>query len=136
MKILIDNVFNKEIDTDKFAAQYDAKFVCETCIRGVNGWINQASLIFYTEKAHPEGSNYMALTEDPIRGWLISDGISVTEKPMTGIVTDNGVMWSKYRHDFVGTEEGAVDGGRDYTKINGDPKTVSLEIVDGVVRVV
>ena len=135
MKVLIDNKFNTEINTDKFGKLYDAKFVCETCIKNKHGsWINQPSLIFYSEEAHPEGSNYMALTKDPYKGWLISDGICVTEQAMRGIVLPGDVVtWSKFRHDYVEGGAGAIDGGRDYCKIVGDPKTVVLQILNGEV---
>jgi len=141
-RIDLESSFYNGVNLDVVAEHYKAKFVCETCIRGKDNWLEMPSLIFYTEEAHPEGSNYMALTDIPYKGWLISDGISCTEKTMTGIIINDSkhnspkIRWSKYRHDYVTDENGnAVDGGRDYTKINGNPRTVELEIVDGVLRV-
>ena len=48
----------------KMENMYNATFVMESCIKGKNGWANFPAAIFYTEEAHPEGSNYFALYHD------------------------------------------------------------------------
>ncbi len=118
--------------------RYNAKFVCETCIKNRDYWRNEPSMIFYSEKKHPEGSNYFAVSE--LNGKIvISDGISATE-PFVGVVADNDeIVYSRFRHDYRTSSDKSVsiDGGRDYIKLSGGesifgkfiPKTVKLQIV-------
>lgn len=120
--------------------RHNGKYVCETCIK-VNGyWRNEPSMIFYSEEAHPEGSNYFAISEQN-GAIVISDGISATE-PFVGIVADNGeIIYSRFRHDYRTSSDQSVsiDGGRDYTKTVSDkiaPKIVTLQIVKDQVVIV
>ena len=113
--------------------RYNAKFVCETCIKNKDYWRNEPSMIFYSEKAHPEGSNYFAVSEQN-GDIVISDGISATE-PFVGVVADNDeIVYSRFRHDYRTSSDKSVsiDGGREYTKTVSDkvsPKIVTLQIV-------
>lgn len=104
---------------------YKGKYIFESCLRAKDGgWVNQAFAIFYTEKAHPQGSNYFAI------GWksysdvagqalIITDGISATEE-FSGVLYNDEVFYSRYRHDFRQFPNGLfVDGGRDYTRYGG-----------------
>ena len=69
---------------------------------------------------------------------MVSDGISVTEEPIVGIIDDDEVIYSRYRHDYrVGKTGIMIDGGRDYIRSsNADPdKYVNLVIREGVLEV-
>lgn len=130
--------FNPEI-IPLLEKKYKVKYVCETCIKSNGYWRNHPSLIFYSEKAHPEGSNYLAVSMQN-NSLLLSNGISAIE-PFTGIEADNGeIIYSRFRHDFRTSSDKSVsiDGGRDYTRMLGDttPKSVTLQIVkDEVVKI-
>jgi hypothetical protein len=118
MKILNECSFLKKDAIEKIEKKYDAKYVLESCIKGINGsWCNFPAAIFYTEKAHPDGSNYFAMYIDPERGDLmITNGISATEPVYAGIAINEHVIYSRYRHDYRYLGDSSVDGGRDYFK--------------------
>ena len=107
--------------------EYNAKYVLETDLRskdqysGAMFWANRPAAIFYTEKAHPRGSNYFALF---FRGdtLFIADGLySVKDVVFQGLEAEGVVEYSRYRHDYREVKNGAyVDGGRDYFKYGGD----------------
>jgi hypothetical protein len=96
--------------------KYNAKYIMDSCLKTVDGqWANFPAAFFYTEKAHPEGSNYFALYRDEDRGWLITDGIRITEGVHNGFLFDDGeLVHSRYRHDYYEYRGVVVDGGRDY----------------------
>ncbi len=119
---------------------YNAKFVCDTCLVDVKGTKgNFAASVFYTEEAHPEGSNYLALyykyALGENLGLFVADGICVLDQIFEGIVADNGdVVYSRYRHDFVTSPDGSVsaDGGQEYGRFlwtNGaQPDIVKMHV--------
>ena len=135
-------VWKDIIEISKVEKRYNCKYVCETCLKVKGQWREHSSLIFYSEVAHPEGSNYMALSYQlELNGGynlVVSDGISVTEEPIVGIIDDDEVIYSRYRHDYrVGKSGVMIDGGRDYTRSSiADPdKYVNLVIREGVLEV-
>ena len=101
--------------------KYNAKYVFESCLKlRDGGWCNFPAAIFYTEEAHPQGSNYFAIyekqltiTRDP--EFLITNGISATE-PFDALQIGDDVIYSRYRHDYREYKGAMVDGGRDYFK--------------------
>lgn len=112
--------------------KYNAKYVCETCIKNQYGWRNEPSLIFYSVKKHPAGSHYFAISIDDHGNLVISDGISATE-PFVGVIAENGdIIYSRFRHDYRTSEDKSVsiDGGREYTRVVHDKlqPTVQLQI--------
>ena len=115
--------------------KHNAKYVFESCIKFGNGsWANFPAAIFYTEQAHPKGSNYFAIFQEyDLDGILsvpmITNGISATEPVYTGIVSKDKIIYSRYRYDYRKGEYGAIDGGRDYIKISGYPKIVKFKVV-------
>ena len=130
------------IDISKVEKRYKCKYVCETCLNVKGQWREHSSLIFYNEVAHPEGSNYMALSYqlDAAGGYnlVVSDGLSATEEPIVGIIDGDEVIYSRYRHDYrVGKSGVMIDGGRDYIRSSiADPdKYVNLVIREGVLEV-
>ena len=99
--------------------KYNGKFVFESCLKNKDGgWCNFPAAIFYNEKAHPEGSNYFAIWYDDSGHVMISNGISATE-PFYGIIVDDTVYYSCYRHDYREYNGFFIDGGRDYSRFGG-----------------
>ena len=118
----------------KMENMYKATFVMESCIKGKHGWANFPAAIFYTEEAHPQGSNYFALYVDrslkDAPCFMITNGITATE-PFEGIQIGDDVYYSHYRHHYKECGPVAIDGGRDYTKLVGDinaAKKVTLKV--------
>lgn len=127
MKIDIECSFLKEDNIKVIEKEYNAKYVLETDLlgkdqySGATFWLNRPAAIFYTDKAHPRGSNYFALYFDG-SSLMITDGLhSVKDVVFSGIEAEGEVVYSRYRHDFRRGKNGAyVDGGRDYFKYGGD----------------
>lgn len=127
-------IFRKETIA-KIEEKYNAKYVLETCLADSKGnWYNFPVALFYTEKAHPEGSNYFAMYEANGE-YLITDGITaVKDVVYTGIINDGVVEYSRYRHDFRMFGENFIDGGRDYLRVGGNlNNTVEFKIHEGKV---
>jgi hypothetical protein len=129
-----DSVFPQDL-ISRLEVYKDAIYMGDFSIIGKNGWIDHAIPIFY--QAHPPKgySNYFAMWHDTVAGKLmITSGASAFEQPIVGIVSSTGeVVYSRSRHDFrsLTDSSGAIDGGRDYTKIVGSesgqfPKTVTI----------
>ena len=127
MKIDTKCSFIKEDMIAVFEKEYNAKYVLETDLlgkdkfSGATFWLNKPAAIFYTEKAHPRGSNYFALYFDG-SSLMITDGLhSVKDVVFSGIEAEGEVVYSRYRHDYREGKNGAfVDGGRDYFRYGGD----------------
>jgi hypothetical protein len=132
-KILNESgTFNTE-QIQKIESYYKAKYICETCLKGrEGGWANFPVAVFYTEKAHPEGSNYFGLFFNGRGELTITNAISALE-PFAGIMIENDVVYSRYRHDYREHNGIFVDGGRDYLRCGGadydKAKIVNLQIV-------
>lgn len=124
--------------TEQIEQKYSAKYVIDTCIKNVQGnWTNFPAAIFYTDKKHPNGSNYMALFKhygDHLE-WMITDGFEAVQGEFHGLIFGDGeLMHSRYRHDYFEHRCSMVDGGRDYFRFSPDPDTarrVIFKIVDG-----
>lgn len=105
--------------------QYGARYVFETCLRkGNSEWANFPVAVFYNDVAHPKGSNYFALYRDPLTDkFMVTDaGPSVIDEEFAGLEAEGEVVYSRYRHDYRVSKNGAfVDGGRDYFRYGGDP---------------
>ena len=127
MKIDTKCSFIKPEMIEVFEREYNAKYILETDLRGkdqfsgVMYWANRPAAIFYTEKAHPRGSNYFALYFDGDT-LMITDGLpSIKDVVFKGIEAEDEVVYSRYRHDYRAGKNGAfVDGGRDYFRYGGD----------------
>lgn len=100
--------------------KYNGKYVFESAIKAKGGgWTDRAFAIFYTEEAHPEGSNYFAIGYDYTGDMIITNGINATEE-FRGIEFKGEVYYSRHRHDCRSFPNGLfVDGGRDYTRFGG-----------------
>ena len=122
----------------KIEEMKNAKYVCETCLRNVDGgWANQPVAIFYGAEEHPVSkSRYFGLYVYMQDRVMITNGQSAVDEPIQGIIADDGeIIYSRYRHDFRRSKDGSVfiDGGRDYIRSSVLPEDrhVTLRIVDG-----
>jgi hypothetical protein len=124
MKILNECSFLTEDGISKIEEKYNAKYVLEACIKDANGqWANMPCAIFYSEVAHPQGSNYFALYYSARHNtYMITNGLSAVDGvEFNGIESEGEVVYSRYRHDFRKHKNGAfIDGGRDYGRFGGD----------------
>lgn len=120
-------IVNKFVFTDQQIKEvekyYNAKYMFDTCLRlKSGGWSNFPVAVFYTEIAHPEGSNYFGLYKSMDGHLRITDAMSAVSEPFEAIEADNGdIIYSSYRHDYRVSSDGSisVDGGRDYTMWGG-----------------
>ena len=141
MNIHNECTFLKPDGIAKVENMYNAKYVFESCLKTKDGgWCNMPVAIFYTEKAHPQGSNYFGLYHTDTGEFMITDGITATE-PFNALQVGDDVIYSRYRHDYRTLGEGMVDGGRDYFKrsLHGTPVKLhvnkdKLEVVEGEER--
>lgn len=128
---------------EKIEAHYEAKYVCETCLKHRDGgWVNSSVSIFYQSDPSkvPEGGSawfglfYRQNNPEPDAPYqlFIVNAISAVEQDIDGIVAENGdVLYSQYRHDYRWSPDKTVmiDGGRDYTRHNMGGRIVTLNIV-------
>lgn len=129
MKIHNESSFLLEDGIAKVEKLYNAKYVFESCLKTRDGnWCNMPVAIFYTEKAHPEGSNYFGLYRTDFGDVMITNGISATE-PFDALKVGEDIIYSRYRHDYREYNGAMVDGGRDYFKHNMHGVPVKLVVV-------
>ncbi len=144
MRILNESEIFSAENIAKIEEMKHAKYVCETCLKGKGGgWINQPVAIFWNKDPAniPAGGSawfglfYKYEGPDADAPLMITNAISATETPITGVVAMNGdVIYSRYRHDYRLSPDGTamVDGGRDYLRTGPvGLGTVTLEIHDG-----
>ena len=137
MKIHNESTFLKPDGIAKIENMYNAKYVFESCLKTrYGGWSNYPVAIFYTEEAHPEGSNYFGLYRDDYGRFMITNGISATEE-FDALQIGEDIIYSRYRHDYREMNGGMVDGGRDYFKHSADRGVgVKLKVVKDHLEVV
>jgi hypothetical protein len=144
MRILTECERFSSEELTKIEAHYEAKYVCESCVKDRRGgWVNQSVSIFYQSdlsKVPEGGSQWFGLffrpehpgLEDSHMQLYIVNAISAVERDIDGIVAKNGdVIYSRFRHDYRWSPDKSVmiDGGRDYTRNNGGGPIVTLRIV-------
>ena len=151
MNILTESEhFNPDV-LKKIEAHYEAKYVCETCIRNRSGdWANMPVAVFYQSdqsKVPEGGSQWFGLffrldhmDPDAPSTLCIVNAISAVENDIQGIVAANGdVIYSRYRHDYRYSPDKSVwiDGGRDYTRTSLCPRGMAtLRIVEDKLTIV
>ncbi len=144
MKILTESEQFTPTQIEKIEARYEAKYVCETCVKGTDGqWANESVSIFYQPdptKIPEEGSpwfglfwKYPGVTADNAvtATVMICNAVTAVETDIDGIVAKNGdVIYSRYRHDYRWSPDKSVmiDGGRDYTRHNLGGPIITLRI--------
>jgi hypothetical protein len=141
MKIHNESTWLKPDGIAKVEQMYNAKYVFESCLKTrFGGWSEFPVAIFYTEQAHPEGSNYFGLFKNSFGQLTITNGISATEE-FNALQIGEDIIYSRYRHDFSMLKEneegGFIDGGRDYVKYNPEiGKLIKLKVVGDHLEVV
>lgn len=131
MTIIITPEFWPPETVAKLEEHYSARYVCELPLKQKGGWREDPSLIFYTDVAHPEGSNYFAISRsgDDV---VISNALNSVGYPITGIRANNGdIIYSHCRHHYNVSEDKSVmiDGGMDYLRTaSGGDRLVYLKI--------
>jgi hypothetical protein len=120
--------------------RYGATYIGDFCIKGpAGGWTNSPVMVFYQpETKSPDHSNYFGMFVSTGGAVMICDASSTVGIPIQGVESGGEIVYSRYRHDYRQTSDGmvAIDGGRDYTKVIGQGKQVTLVIEDGELRVV
>jgi len=141
VQILNECSFLKPEGIAKVEELHNCKYVFESCLRGKSGtWCNFPAAIFYSETPHPDGSNYMALYQDDGH-FYVADGISAVSEDFSGLLVDDKIIYSRYRHDYrmvleKGNENDAfIDGGRDYVRYDGG-ELVTLRVVKDKLEVI
>ena len=141
MKVLIESERFSPEELVRVEAHYSAKYVCETCLKGPNGWVNNDVSVFYQSdpaKVPEGGSQWFGLffhSDDPYlstKQLCIVNAISATEHDIDGIVAANGdVIYSRYRHDCRWSPDNSVmiDGGRDYTRYGGPDGQGGVDLI-------
>ncbi len=125
-----------------YESHYNAKFIGDFCTRDSQDkcWVNDCVAVFY--QPHPR----LDLGHSHYFGLLVKNGTvyivnaeSAFKEPITALVCDGELIYSRYRHDMrrgysSKGNETYVDGGRDYTKLVGDfmnTEMVQFTIQDG-----
>ena len=134
------NPVNRMLSAENIAdleERYNAKYLFDTCLKCLDGsWANYPGAVFYTEEAHPEGSNYFALYWDNMGESLyITDAFSSIQGEFLGFLFEDGeLLHSRFRHDYMTYREAMVDGGRDYFRASECPpeaRPVTFSVLDG-----
>jgi hypothetical protein len=131
-----DSFWFAEKTITNIAAQYNAKYLGSWCIRNKMGnWSEDPVEVFYQptpncSKGHSHyfGIFYPALSKQ----LMICNAESAFSEPMLGILENDEVYTSRFRHDFIMTPEGKIiDGGRDYLHSSSDVSFVEVTVKDG-----
>jgi len=135
MRILKDCSFLSLEGIKSIEEKYNAKYVFESPLKTKEGkWTDDSVAVFYTEIAHPEGSNYFGIYHTHA-GWMIANASSAVEDPFQAVCIDEDIVYSRYRHDYRSHNGIFVDGGRDYLRWGGgrlsEGKVVSLKVNEG-----
>ncbi len=122
---------------------YKSKYIGSWCIRDGENWSEVPVEVFYqpnpdTSKGY---SHYFGIyVESGIGGYyhkvMVTNAESAFSKDIIGIVDNDIVYVSRYRHDFVKTPSGfIIDGGRDYLRLGSDSNENSeLDLVKVTVK--
>ena len=128
MNIHNESSFLPEAVITNIENKYNAKYVFESCLKNRFGaWTEFPVAIFYTEEAHPEGSNYFGFYRNDFGDYMITNGISATED-FKGIRVGEDIYYSRYRHDYREFGPFFVDGGRDYIRYGGEPHEDMIQV--------
>jgi len=133
------NMMLEDKTIESVCKDYNAKYVIDTCLRTATGeWANFPAAIFYTEQAHPQGSNYFALFKSMHGEWMISNGYEAVQGVFHGILFEDGeLVHSRFRHDYFVHREAMADGARDYFRTSTCPKgakQIKFEVVNGELK--
>ena len=129
-----DSYWLNDAGIENIKERYDATYMGSWCVKQNSGeWSDMPIEIFYVSDPDVEAghTNYFGIffREDDC---FICDGSTAFSEPMAGMVDGDEVKVSRYRKHFIWNrdETASIDGGRDYTKTNGDPE-IRTVIVEG-----
>ena len=117
----------------KIEEMRDAKYMGYWCGKTKDGgWAERPLDVFYQANPDVEAGHghYFGLI---VKGdqVLITGADSCFSEPMVGIVENDVVYVSRYRHDYVKTPAGRmIDGGRDYVRSDAITGTVKVIVKD------
>jgi hypothetical protein len=139
MRILTDCSFLSTKQIDKIQSKYNASYVFESQLKlRSDKWSEFSAAIFYTDIAHPQGSNWFAIWDNSGR-FMISNAISAAEEPFFGAVAENGdIIYSRHPLDYRESDDKTVfiDGGRDHCRHDLIHEIVKLKVLrDKVITV-
>ena len=130
---LVDSSQFSVDDIKRIEQKYDAKYICETCIRNkTGGWANRPVAVFYqpdTDKVPDGGTQWFGMFVQE-GNLYICNAVSALE-PFRGVKTKHDdVLFSRWRHDYRADphNEVWVDGGRDYLRWGGEGEVVRIAI--------
>lgn len=112
---------------------YAAKYLGPWCIKDARGnWTERPIDVFYTANpSKPEYSHYFGFYRDFIAyNLIVCDAASFNSVPLTGMLVDDVLYVSRYRHDCIEVNGSVIDGGRDYIHTNST-ELVQFNFVDG-----
>lgn len=138
MSIITAPEFWSQKTVEHLERHYAARYVCEMPYLSHDTWREDPSLIFWNDVAHPQGSNYFAISRsgDDV---VISDAFKTVQFPIIGIRADNGdIIYSHCRHHMNRSADGSVwiDGGMDYLRHGGQSdRIVYLRVVGDQVQI-
>lgn len=141
MKKKIYRVFESELWYPKLKTKVlehhpNAAFVAEIALltKG-KGWTANPGQVFYDPKPpKKEYAHFFAYYFYPLSKKLVVNGQPHFDPVVDALYepTDFGayLVWSRYAHDFVQSpvSDNAIDGGRDYCRILGNPELVRLNL--------
>lgn len=111
------------------------RFVFESSVKHEDGWLNQPAAIFYSEEKHPiSNSNYMGVVFKKDKLYLVN-GQSAVDGQFIVMEYRGEFFNSVFCHDYLCFDGEGIDGGREYTRIIGNPKLLKAEIINGEVYV-
>jgi hypothetical protein len=139
---------SQPIDVAAIEKRYGGTYIGDFCLKTTNnGWSEQPAAIFYQPNpnlslghTHYYGIFVRFISLHSDEGELyITSGDSAFSENIAGMIADDGeVIYSCYRHDYhTSTDKSvSIDGGRDYTRIVGNPNRMcTLVMKDGKLEV-
>lgn len=116
-------------DVVKVEKKYGATFIGDFPVKLKSGnWGNSGAVFYQPNPDITKGhKNYFGLIVSDTA--FIYDASYLEGKEFTGVKQADGTyIWSRHVHDFREVDGGFIDGGFDYTRVGGNPKTVTLKI--------
>lgn len=115
---------------EKIAEKYDAKYMGCWCIKRHSGeWTETPVDVFYVENPDVEAghTNYFGMHVH-LGEVYITEASSAFSADIIGVLHENEVLVSRFRHDYAEKGGCGIDGGRDYTKVIGPATMVKVKV--------
>lgn len=121
-------------DIERLEKHYGVKYMGFWTIKTANGnWSEHPVDVFYQpnpdkSKGH---SNYLGVFKRNGDVFLTNAESAFSEDIFGKLVSNNEVIVSRYRHDYIEIGSVIVDGGRDYFRASAAGKTIKISVKDG-----